>query len=47
MEINLFNSIHNVNADTMPSYKLNGEVHSFLERLGEVVEQDPDEEGGV
>ena len=45
VEINLFNSIHNVNADTMPGYKLNGEVHSFLERLGEDASRDEDDPG--
>lgn len=29
----IFNSIHNVNVDTMVQYKLNEETHSFLERF--------------
>lgn len=44
VEINLFNSIHNVNADTLPGYKLGGEVHSFTERLGEVSDSDGEED---
>lgn len=35
LEINLFNSLHKVNVDTLVGYKLNGETHSFLERFGE------------
>ena len=33
LENNLFNSIHQVNVDTMVGYKLGGEEHSFLEKL--------------
>ena len=33
VEINLFASLHKVNLDTLPGYKTNGEMHSFLERL--------------
>lgn len=33
IEKNIFNSIHNVNADTMVEYKLSGVKHSFLESL--------------
>ena len=31
VEKNIFNSIHNVCLDTFPSYKTNGEPHSFLD----------------
>ena len=30
---NLFESIHNVSVDTLVEYKINGETHSFLEKL--------------
>ena len=33
VEINLVASLHKVNLDTLPGYKTNGEMHSFLERL--------------
>jgi len=33
VEHNLFESIHNVMADTLPEYKLGGVKHSFLERF--------------
>lgn len=33
VESNLFNSIHRCNVDTFVGYKLNGEMHSFLERF--------------
>lgn len=33
IEINIFRSIHNANVDTMVEYKLNDELHSFLERF--------------
>ena len=33
LEKNLFNSIHQVNVDTMVGYKLGGEEHSFLEKF--------------
>ena len=33
LENNLFNSIHQVNVDTMVGYKLGGEEHSFLEKF--------------
>lgn len=33
VEHNLFESIHNVMVDTLPEYKLSGEMHSFLERF--------------
>lgn len=38
VEKSIFNSIHKVNVDTMPSYKLNEVEHSFLEKfdIGEV-----------
>ncbi len=35
IEHNIFESLHNVMADTFPEYKLSGERHSFLERLKE------------
>ena len=31
LEQNIFNSIHNVNVDMMPRYKLQGSLHSFLD----------------
>ena len=33
IEKNLFNSIHRCNVDTLVGYKLDGEMHSFLEKL--------------
>ncbi len=33
IEKNLFNSIHRCNVDTLVGYKINGETHSFLEKL--------------
>lgn len=33
IEINLFNSIHKCNVDTLVGYKQNGEEHSFLEKF--------------
>lgn len=33
IEKNLFNSIHRCNIDTFVGYKLNGKMHSFLEKL--------------
>lgn len=33
VEMNLFNSIHRVNIDTLVGYKTNGEEHTFLERF--------------
>ncbi len=33
IEKNLFNSIHRCNTDTLVGYKLNGEMHSFLEKF--------------
>ncbi len=33
VEINLFASLHKVNLDTVPGYKTNGQLHSFLEKL--------------
>ena len=33
VEINLFASLHKVNLDTLPGYKADGEMHSFLEKL--------------
>lgn len=33
IEKNLFNSIHRCNADTLVGYKIDGEMHSFLEKL--------------
>lgn len=33
IELNLFNSIHKVQLDTMVGYKSSGELHSFLEKL--------------
>ncbi|MDO4292233.1 MAG: ATP-binding protein [Eubacteriales bacterium] len=32
LEKSIFNSIHNVNLDTLPGYKAGGAYHSFLER---------------
>ena len=33
VEINLFASLHKVNLDTLPGYKTDGQLHSFLEKL--------------
>ena len=33
VEINIFASLHKVNLDTLPGWKTDGEMHSFLERL--------------
>lgn len=33
VEINLFASLHKVNLDTLPGYKSDGQMHSFLEKL--------------
>ncbi|MCD8026242.1 MAG: tRNA 2-thiocytidine biosynthesis protein TtcA [Clostridiales bacterium] len=33
VEKSIFNSIHNVNTDTLIEYKANGETHSFLEKF--------------
>ena len=33
VEINLFSSLHKVNLDTLPGYKYNGQMHSFLENM--------------
>ena len=33
VESNIFNSIHNVNVDTMPAYKINGREISFLDNF--------------
>jgi len=33
VEINIFASLHKVNLDTLPGYKTDGEMHSFLEKL--------------
>lgn len=33
VEINIFASLHKVNLDTLPGYKTDGQMHSFLERL--------------
>ncbi|MDO4370560.1 MAG: tRNA 2-thiocytidine biosynthesis TtcA family protein [Clostridia bacterium] len=33
VEINLFSSLHKVNLDTLPGYKHNGQIHSFLENM--------------
>lgn len=33
VEINLFASLHKVNLDTLPGYKADGKMHSFLEKL--------------
>ena len=33
VEINLFASLHKVNLDTLPGYKADGQMHSFLEKL--------------
>jgi tRNA(Ile)-lysidine synthase TilS/MesJ len=33
IEINLFNSLHKANVDTLVGYKVNGEEHSFLEQF--------------
>ncbi len=33
IEKNLFNSIHRCNVDTLVGYKIDGEMHSFLEKL--------------
>ena len=40
IEINLFNSIHKCNVDTLVGYKLKGKSHSFLERFEKIVEAD-------
>ena len=33
VEINLFASLHKVDLDTLPGYKQDGQMHSFLEKL--------------
>ena len=33
IEKSIFNSIHNVNIDTMPGYKTDGDYHTFLEKF--------------
>ena len=33
VEINLFASLHKVNLDTLPGYKTDGQLHSFMEKL--------------
>lgn len=33
IEKNLFNSIHRCNVDTLPGFKKDGEIHSFLEKF--------------
>ena len=33
IERSIFNSIHNVNIDTMPGYKTDGDYHTFLEKF--------------
>lgn len=33
VEINIFASLHKVHLDTLPGYKTNGEMHSFLEKF--------------
>lgn len=33
VEINIFASLHKVHLDTLPGYKTDGEMHSFLEKL--------------
>ena len=38
VENNIFQSIHNVQLDTLVSYKQDGEKHSFLEKLGLIEE---------
>ena len=35
VEKNIFNSIHRANIDTLVSYKLNNEMHSFLDTYDE------------
>lgn len=46
VEKNIFNAIHHANADTLPGYKLCGELHSFLEGFGEGQADDLPEPGG-
>ena len=38
VENNIFQSIHNVQLDTLAEYKQNGEKHSFLEKFEEIEE---------
>ena len=33
VDSNIFNSIHAVNVDTMPGYKMNGKEYSFLDNF--------------
>lgn len=40
IETSLFHSIHNVNVDMMPGTKQGGEKHSFLERFGEMTDEE-------
>ncbi len=40
IEKNIFNSIHNVDMDTFPAWKKNGESHNFMEHF-----YDPDQNG--
>ena len=35
VESNIFQSIHNVQLDTLAEYKQNGRQHSFLEKFGQ------------
>lgn len=45
IEANIFNSMHNVNVDTVIAYKKHGVVHHFLEEYDDVLKADIDEGG--
>ena len=47
IEANIFNSMHNVNIDTVIAYKKNGVVHHFLEEYDARDEQTEDKGGAV
>lgn len=40
VERNVFQSLHAVCRDTLPGYRQNGELHTFLERFDAITEQD-------
>jgi tRNA(Ile)-lysidine synthase TilS/MesJ len=43
IEKSIFNSIHNVNIDTMPGYKTDGNYHTFLEKFDACMDGEPEE----
>ena len=43
IEKSIFNSIHNVNIDTMPGYKTDGDYHTFLEKFDACMDGEPEE----